>query len=842
MNDGAFFVKNPNGTWKIDADAFCDFLSGPLALGVPIFLTIDTNADGGGDHWVPLVGFNRTTKQYAFYNTFDTSLHWADIYYMGDPAGKKVNSISMVRTVELILAKPDIAVDWTSWNFGTVAVGDNTVQYLTVTNEGLGDLIVSGVLLSGADPEELNIINSGPFTLAAGNGRQIGVKYSPMSTAGMNATLSLVSNDPDENPLVITLSGIGGGNDPMAWVKTDGPAVGTVNALAVLDTTVFAATEWGGVFLSLDRGATWNPVNTGLPDLPVRSLLAAGTRVYAGTWGGGVYVSDDYGGHWNPASAGLTNLYVTSFDAAHGFGWDPSQVLAGTWGGVFCSFDNGQTWTEANNGLTETHVRSVMIANGIFFAGTIDGLFRSLDNGKTWNPAGNGLTNTAAISLEHRGIYLYAGTDGGGVFCSENGGDSWSAINSGIESSIIPYLARGRLGLYAATWGGGVFVKPSGQQGWNGFSAGLTESYIRSVAVCPGVGGSGAGNLLAGTENGDIWRKRLTEAFGIFVDGERDEFFSELTGPDDGALHLRSYAWNDNGAPDSDDDLSARIWTAWDEEWFYLYEEVTDDVLSGNAASVWEEDCLELKFDPLPTDTTVNSVWDTRLTALRGGEPGVVASDDMNNILSGDKQWARLRVPGGTILELAFHWVVVQGGAETITPAVGAVFGMAINQHDNDGGAKREASVQWAAVLLDAVWETPKYMGTVELLADHKLRFTATNNMTGVTNPVPYDGSDYTPVAVLETAKVPSTLRLEQNYPNPFNPETYLSYELPSADEVRLAVVDVRGREIAVLADGRQPAGIHRVRFDGTRLSGGVYFCRLQVGSETFTRKMVLLK
>ena len=167
---------------------------------------------------------------------------------------------------------------------------------------------------------------------------------------------------------------------------------------------------------------------------------------------------------------------------------------------------------------------------------------------------------------------------------------------------------------------------------------------------------------------------------------------------------------------------------------------------------------------------------------------------------------------------------------------------MAINQHDNDGGAKREASVQWAAVLLDAVWETPKYMGTVELLADHKLRFTATNNMTGVTNPVPYDGSDYTPVAVLETAKVPSTLRLEQNYPNPFNPETYLSYELPSADEVRLAVVDVRGREIAVLADGRQPAGIHRVRFDGTRLSGGVYFCRLQVGSETFTRKMVLLK
>ena len=118
-NDGAFWIKNANGTWKIDPDLFCDFLAARLPLGVPIFLTIDTNADGGGDHWVPLVGYDRAAKQYAFYNTYDTNLHWADIYYMGDPAGKKVNSISMVRTVEFIpTGQPDIAVDASSLNFG----------------------------------------------------------------------------------------------------------------------------------------------------------------------------------------------------------------------------------------------------------------------------------------------------------------------------------------------------------------------------------------------------------------------------------------------------------------------------------------------------------------------------------------------------------------------------------------------------------------------------------------------------------------------------------------------------------------------------------------------------
>jgi hypothetical protein len=122
----------------------------------------------------------------------------------------------------------------------------------------------------------------------------------------------------------------------------------------------------------------------------------------------------------------------------------------------------------------------------------------------------------------------------------------------------------------------------------------------------------------------------FTLAGAIIVDGEKDAFYNALTGPGNGYLQIRSFAFNENGKPVDDADLSAKIWTAWDNEWFYLYEEVMDDTLSGNAADVWNDDCLELKIDPQPTDSMANSVWDTRLTALGMASAGVVAADSLN--------------------------------------------------------------------------------------------------------------------------------------------------------------------------------------------------------------------
>jgi hypothetical protein len=95
--------------------------------------------------------------------------------------------------------------------------------------------------------------------------------------------------------------------------------------------------------------------------------------------------------------------------------------------------------------------------------------------------------------------------------------------------------------------------------------------------------------------------------------------------------------------------------------------------------------------------------------------------------------------------------------------------------------------------------------------------------------------------------QTPYRFDLEQNYPNPFNPSTVVSYQLPVAGDVKLAVYDLLGREVMTLVSGRELAGAHTVRFSssegGTKgLASGTYVVRLQAGSYVAVRKMLLIK
>ena len=86
------------------------------------------------------------------------------------------------------------------------------------------------------------------------------------------------------------------------------------------------------------------------------------------------------------------------------------------------------------------------------------------------------------------------------------------------------------------------------------------------------------------------------------------------------------------------------------------------------------------------------------------------------------------------------------------------------------------------------------------------------------------------------------TYRLDQNYPNPFNPSTTLSFVIGHSSFVSLKVYDVLGREIETIVNEEKPAGIYRVDFDGSKLTSGIYFYRIEAGDFIQTRKMILLK
>ena len=86
------------------------------------------------------------------------------------------------------------------------------------------------------------------------------------------------------------------------------------------------------------------------------------------------------------------------------------------------------------------------------------------------------------------------------------------------------------------------------------------------------------------------------------------------------------------------------------------------------------------------------------------------------------------------------------------------------------------------------------------------------------------------------------TFNLEQNYPNPFNPRTSIKYSIASRQFVELKLFNVLGQEIEILLNSEKPAGNYQIEFNAANLPSGVYFYRIQAGSFSKVKKMLLIK
>jgi len=89
---------------------------------------------------------------------------------------------------------------------------------------------------------------------------------------------------------------------------------------------------------------------------------------------------------------------------------------------------------------------------------------------------------------------------------------------------------------------------------------------------------------------------------------------------------------------------------------------------------------------------------------------------------------------------------------------------------------------------------------------------------------------------------LPSEFALLSNYPNPFNAQTVISYQLPSAGEIKLEVYNLLGSKVATLVDNHQEAGYRSITWDASEVSSGIYFYKLTAGDYTETMRMMLVK
>jgi photosystem II stability/assembly factor-like uncharacterized protein len=90
--------------------------------------------------------------------------------------------------------------------------------------------------------------------------------------------------------------------------------------------------------------------------------------------------------------------------------------------------------------------------------------------------------------------------------------------------------------------------------------------------------------------------------------------------------------------------------------------------------------------------------------------------------------------------------------------------------------------------------------------------------------------------------EIPTKISLSQNYPNPFNPSTNISFSIPSKSFVTLKVFDIIGRELATIVSEQLSEGTYSRQWNAAMMSSGIYFYRLQSGTYSETKKLILLK
>ena len=225
--------------------------------------------------------------------------------------------------------------------------------------------------------------------------------------------------------------------------------------------------------------------------------------------------------------------------------------------------------------------------------------------------------------------------------------------------------------------------------------------------------------------------------FEIKIDAQKDPFYDQLTGPENGFLTITpdDFLPISGPRPNNDRDLSGEIWMAWDSVYFYVYAEIRDDLIRVNSRFRPENDCIEFKFDPDPTQKALTGVVNARLSALdslaaenSAGVDNLYSEGFLDSLHITQADYSRRIMAEGYAVEMRLEWAWLSAGDKRIRVGTGQLFGIGINIHDNDSD-NRDGSINWSAGRSDDMWLNPLLLGTAILAPDHRIQLIKRNNI-----------------------------------------------------------------------------------------------------------------
>lgn len=601
-----------------------------------------------------------------------------------------------------------------------------------------------------------------------------------------------------------------------SWTRSPGTQGFTFYRL-VMDSigNVYATTSPGGVFRSSDSGASWIRRDSGITATSEYDLAITpkGTLIVS-AFPGAIFRSTNAGLSWSLASGSppvpRPLLSITTGPAT-------GTVLVGWQHGIYRSTDDGVTWSSIVS-ITNQYAECFAIdSSGALLAGTHNGVLRSTDNGLHWSPSGlNSLFIYVLYVSPYTKAVLAATT--AGVFLSTDNGITWSPKNHGVKLVRIVSLAPTSQGtILAGTWGGGVYRSSDRGTTWEQKTEGLSGSTFKALTLTSAglvLAGSSSG-IFSSTDDGEHWQENnaglptYRSAYALAASSTTGHLFC--------AIYSHGiYRSTDNGSNWIGAGTSSVVQT-------------TVQSLAVSSRGILFAGTSD---SGVFRSTDEGITWIKRNVGLKSKRITALAIDSSGYCYAGTYGGgvSRSTDNGDHWDSLAFRYIR-SITVNTLGHVFVAPYGLRVYRSTDHG----QSWTSFAGGLVSSDFSVLA-TGTSGPLDGYLLAGTVKGEGVYLSQ------NSTTAVDAHELAAIPAHLELGVNYPNPFNPTTTISFSLPSKLFVLLKIFDLIGREVTTIVSGELSAGTHTREWNAANMPSGIYFYRLQAGTFSETKKLVLLR
>ena len=327
----------------------------------------------------------------------------------------------------------------------------------------------------------------------------------------------------------------------------------------------------------------------------------------------------------------------------------------------------------------------------------------------------------------------------------------------------------------------------------------LVKMFVLLVCISMAAVASNTGSTV-----GEVLRIPEVE-FAPTVDGELD---ADWTAPE-----VCNFVYTDDIFPATNGELISDhscLWkAAWNEDGFYFFGQVFDDIIYAEGANSYEQDCFEIYFDGGNEKATAYDGNDVQWRYVYGLTADSSGWCDLGT--SGECAW--VETDTGWDFELALPAeVLVKDEVALFALAEGTTIGWEVQAADNDTNY-RDVMTKWWSNSNNS-WQDPSLFGTAEL---------AQTSAVGIEEEAVSAGIALSAPAVISAGAT-------------------VSYDIAARSSVSLSLVNIAGQVVKVLDGGVKSAGTHTAALDADGLANGVYFVNLNACGSSASDKVLLIK